>query len=643
MKTLKYIVLGLLSLFLASCEDFFETNSPSTMDSAIYLSETKTEQVIAGIYNLLGQDKSYRNRLSCGYQGMNSDIEYNAKEGEYALYNMSVSNAEVSVSNGKDPWGYLTGMIERASVAIEGIETYSDLENQKFQYFLGEALTLRAFVYLEMIKIWGDVPARFEPMGNDIYSPKADRNVIFAQLRVDLKRAAELLPWSAECPGAALNYTGRPSKAFALGLLARNNLMYAGYALRPDYMQQGGGAPYKVQLNTTDATLRTQLYQEALEACAAIIQNEDHKFKTVFEDVFKDICADNTNYASSEYIWEIPFDNDKRGQFMNYNAVDAKKAVNALKHNTTGTQNATQKIVPTLFYDFEDGDIRRDVTIAPFNWYANNASDVVSDADKREIVFSGTAATDNRLYQKHGKISDFYLNKYRMEWMVRDRKGGDDGVNYPVMRYTDIILMFAEASLGGITGDVPLNNTGLNPETQFNRIRTRAGLANKELTMVNLMEERKFEFVGEYIRKYDLMRWGKLKEKLTETMSRIADLSTHTGEFEQTGDTIYFRYKQDNSLVQEGSGLNGYVMTDIYGLRKGEVGQPTEYDESNGWIKKDIFNSKNDDGSISSNLSSYKLYYDEETIDSRHYWPIFLVNLGSSNGSLWNDYDYPSN
>ncbi len=640
MRTLKYIMLGIIGLTFISCEDFFETKSPSTMDAAVYLSETKTEQVIAGIYDLFGQDRSYRNRLAAGYQGMNSDIEFNSKEGDYAIYNMSVTNSELSVATGKDPWGYMTSMIERANVAIEGIETYSDLTKPSFQYFLGEVLTLRAFVYLEMIKLWGDVPARFEPIGNNIYAPKTDRNIIFEQLRIDLKRAAELIPWSAECPGNAHNYTGRPSKAFVLGLLARNNMMYAGYALRPDQLVAGGNSSYGVQLNTTDAVLRTQLYQEALEACARVIQQEDFKFQVNYEDIFKAICTDNTTYSASEFIWELPFADGLRGQFMNYNSAKAESStVNVLKNNGTSTQNSVQMIVPTLVYDYEENDIRREINIAPYTWTNDNGSSMVSDEAKREALFPGTPASSNRLYQKHQKISGFYLNKFRVEWMARERTGGDDGINYPVMRYTDILLMFAEASLGGITGDRPQNTTGIDPEVQFNRVRARAGLADKELNMQNLMDERKFEFVGEYIRKYDLMRWGKLKEKLTETMARIADLDAHTGEFEQTGDTIYFQYRQDNTLVSESSGLNGYIMTNVWGLKKGEVGRPAGFDTDNGWVAKNIFLSE----SAGRYLASYRLYYNEETLDSRHYWPIFLTNLGASNGSLWNDYGYPNN
>ena len=44
-------------------------------------------------------------------------------------------------------------------------------------YLLGEALTLRAVMYYDLIRAWGDVPFRTEPISDDIYIPKTSRDV----------------------------------------------------------------------------------------------------------------------------------------------------------------------------------------------------------------------------------------------------------------------------------------------------------------------------------------------------------------------------------------------------------------------------------------------------------------------------------
>ena len=176
------VLMGILSF--SSCADFFETDSPSTLGKEdVFSNLTRTEQAIAGIYDQFGQDRSYRNRLSCGYQGLNTDIEYNNKgsDTEYYTYNYQLTG-NLSRDGGKDPWGYLNTAIERANDVIEGIREYGDTTNTEYAYFLGEALFLRSFVYLEMVKFWGDLPPRFESLSKNpdgVNIAKNDRNIFY--------------------------------------------------------------------------------------------------------------------------------------------------------------------------------------------------------------------------------------------------------------------------------------------------------------------------------------------------------------------------------------------------------------------------------------------------------------------------------
>ncbi|MDR1585127.1 MAG: RagB/SusD family nutrient uptake outer membrane protein [Prevotellaceae bacterium] len=654
MKTLKYLLIAVCATGLAACSDFFETDSTSNIsDEVIYGDPGNIQELVTEIYgnNVFGGDKSYRNRLACGYQGMNTDIEFNTKTGaaqtDATRYAMKLTNGDLSTSDGKDPWGYLNKAIDQCNVILQNIDAYADLENKNVQYLKGETLTLRAFVFLEMVKIWGDVPARFaavDPNDPATANPKKeDRNVIYEQLRKDLKEAAELMDWSENIAWApARNNLIRPNKAFALGLLARSDLMYAGYALRPDTWMAAPGATYGVQFNVKDATKRKELYQEALNACGEVIQHYgDTKLSTDFESVFKDICEDKINFSQTEWLWVMPFADGSRGQFMNYNCPKSTDAFKALKNNTSGSTNSVQAVVPTFIYDFENGDARKWVTIAPFSWSFDGASGIASDAEKRQSIFAGSDLNEKFLYQKNVNVSGIYLGKYRVEWMERERNGNDDGVDYPVMRYADILLMYAEASLGSVGGDVPAvaSFAGIDPAGQFNKVRARAGLPSKELTMENIIDERAFEFCGEYIRKYDLMRWGKLKEKLVATTSRLEQLDNHAGEFTATGDTLYFKYRRDDSFIYAGSGAavsKGYVFDKVWGLAKGENSRPEDFDDTV-WVRKNMFRSENPPSYLTNN---YKLYEIEANIDKRHYFPIFSVNEGASNGNLWNDYDY---
>ena len=76
----KYFILGALALTFVACEkDFFTTDSPSAMNTSVFLSPSSTEQAIGGIYNIFGEDKSFRNRLCGGYVALNTDIEYSTR------------------------------------------------------------------------------------------------------------------------------------------------------------------------------------------------------------------------------------------------------------------------------------------------------------------------------------------------------------------------------------------------------------------------------------------------------------------------------------------------------------------------------------------------------------------------------------
>jgi len=321
MKTFQYIAIGAAALLLAGCsEGFLSNESPSSMEaSTVFSSAGRTEQAIYGVYNLMGSNNGYRNRMACGYVGLNTDIEYSTKssssgdEPDLMMYNCGTANSRIFSSSGSDLWSYLNTMIERSNNIIEGLEAHGNVENDSVQaYFLGEALFLRSFAYLEQVKYWGDVPARFVSLAQDgdgVNARKTDRNEVFDHLRTDLKRAAELMPWSPECPGNANNNVGRANKAAALALLARADLMYAGKAVRPgaDGHDVTDESNYAVTFNIENATLRQEVYQEALEACAQIINQEDYKLASDFSKPFKQICADVTAYNQMEHIWVMPF------------------------------------------------------------------------------------------------------------------------------------------------------------------------------------------------------------------------------------------------------------------------------------------------------------------------------------------------
>lgn len=648
MKQLKYIVISVMfAMGMTSCEDFFDTKTPSAMDTQVYNSASMTEQVIASVYNEFATDRFYRNRLACGYMGLNTDIEYCTKsgnQGTWTKYAGTPVNSDISQSAGKDPWGLFSVNIERLNVAIDGIRTLSDLNKKEFQYYLGECLFLRAFIYLEQLKLWGDVPASFEPLDvtdpNAIYVEKVDRNIVFEQIRKDLKEAADLMPWSQECPGMAQNNICRPSKGSALGLLARANLLYAGKAIRPAQFIKGGCAETVVKYNVEDPAIRQELYKEAADACAQIINHDDAKFKPEFINIFKDLCEDKTSYSDTEYLWVMPFNDGSRGQFLNYNSPKSTGANGQLKNQKTGSTNSVQAVVPSFVFKYDPQDKRKWVTIAPFEWVQGTGDDYSNTAETCEKYFPESTASDKKLYPKKRTIEGLYLGKYRVEWLNRERGGNDDGVDFPIIRYTDVLLMYAEACAANIDGFTYDAGATVSPQACLDKVRTRAGLAPVTLTLEALQDERAFEFCGEYIRKWDLMRWGIWKEKMIATQAECVAMGDTYASKE-----IFYKLKLNDDLKDpKATVVHAYEFEEIYGLHASETEDKSALNTEEAsvwWYSSNIFVSDSE-GNL---LKSYKLYnyendYNENKLNERFFWPIFQNNLGSSNGSLWNDYGY---
>lgn len=712
MKKFNILFVGLFAILATSCNTaFFRTETPSASDVSVFQKASTTEQAIAGIYELFVEDCSYRNRLAGPWEALSTDIELyrygSSTAPEYADYSMTRSGHSDLTKAGSHPWAYLTGAIERANLVVTGIEQNADTVNSgEFRYLYGEALALRAWLYYEMTKLWGDVPYNFTPMDlsnpDALYPQKVDRNKVYDKIRQDLNTAARMMDNSAAVKWApAVNNVERMNREFALGLLARVDLVQAGKAMRPDTWVVGGGANCSVQFNEKDPQKRKELLEECMWACGQVMDADgginSNKLQTRYEDVFRKICSGVISYDQTESLWELPFPNGIRGQILNRNGESVNANAFGLLVGTAAGSKSNRKagIVPTFLFKFDPDDARKWITINPYQWtydaektkgeqYKDESGKAViiknhddsvawsipgyyfkemklSSGKTVVVVYTSTNDTiafgqdvrqeDVILYQTPLNVSNLCLGKYRFNWLGYDMTKDDDGVNYHVMRYADILLMFAEASIGSVSEVSPTNRTSYDGQACFDAIRQRAGLASKPLTMPNIMDERAFEFCGEHIRKYDLMRWGCFAEKLKAAQAEIAYFyNVSNEEIDFTGTPYegqlapkwYFKYANDPSYSKQ-AGLKAYVITETYGLKLGETGAPDGYVDSKntgGWLRIDPYLSDKK-ARLSPAAGSMHIYKAdiEDKLEYRQYWPLF-DRITETNPNLWNDYGY---
>ena len=204
MKKLIYISLLASASLFASCEDLLDAPSKSSMDETIiFNTEALADAAVMGIHQSFGETNSYRGRY-LAYFGVNTDCEIfnnsgmnnveTDKEGSLVTYSAKPDNTYMNTDN--NAWAKLYEAIERANKGIKAMRENSDLTNTNMAQLYGELLTLRAFIYFDLIKAWGDVPARFEPITSEtIYVEKSDRMVVINQILADLLEAENYLGW----------------------------------------------------------------------------------------------------------------------------------------------------------------------------------------------------------------------------------------------------------------------------------------------------------------------------------------------------------------------------------------------------------------------------------------------------------------
>lgn len=575
---------------LTSCD--LDSPSKSSLDSqVIFSTPSLAEAAVMGIHQSFGETNSYRGRF-IPYYGLNTDLEWiNGMDitkmpdgGKYDLGSYAATAVNSQMNNTTNAYAKFYEGIERANQAIAGLRAYGNVEsNAELAQLLGEALTLRAVLYLDLIKGWGDVPARFEPITTEtMYLGRTDRDEIYKQLLADLLEAEGYCAWPNET--AVTKSVERVSKAFVKGLRARIALYAGGYSQRKD----------GVRLSTDPELAPANMYKIAKDECLSIINQGCNKLGS-FKENFTNLCKDIVT-AGGESIWEVPF-SDGRGRVLYTFGVKH----NAKDQYTQQAQGGVNGPLPTLFYDYDVDDVRRDITCVPYEW-------------SKELV-------DGRAKQELRSLNKWCFGKLRYEWMNRIvTSTNDDGVNWQYLRLADVYLMAAEAvnEIDGATAAAPYLKPILDRALPAAKVTAymSAATASKSAFFDAIVEQRALELAGEMLSKADLIRWNMLSSKLAEAKQKMIDLRTRTGAYADLPKKIYYTYAEDGETLM------------FYGLNHGDTDE--EGAMLSGWDSTDwITETKLEDKTVNA------LYTQDP--DQNQFWPIWQTFIDSSNGMLSND------
>lgn len=529
-----------LLLFAAGCKKYMEVDPVSEFSIEESFSNVNTAfSAVIGIYDELQGDNGYGIRINLYYpydsdEGMVSGGLDNGRRG-IGRYQLLLSNSEII-----NPFRQLYRGLEKANLAIEQIplmEQYNngtETEKRELRRLHGEALTLRAQFLFELIRNWGDVPAPLVASykRDDVFTPRVNRDTTYSQLiDRDLLQAKNLVPWRTEVPRGE-----RITKGAVMALRARMALFAGGYSLR------GVGKNPGTMERPTDWQ---RFYDTARMECAELMTRRDqHTLNPNFENIWRNV-ASFTYDPFGEILFEVGAgggNSDSDSRMGQYNGPSVNSA------SRYGGGGGGVLMLPIYLYAFDPVDTRRDVTITAYQVNADNT-------------------------KNHRALTQLTDGKYRRDWRNPPLPGPalNLGFNWVMIRFSDVLLMFAEAENELNNGPTAAAIAALEEvrKRAFRGNESRIGTTptDKQGFFNAIVNERYLEFGGEAIRKYDLIRWNMLAKKMGsprnndlngEVRVKLRQLRDGVGEYANV--PYYIFWKKNGEEIQL---LNSYYQTDL--------------------------------------------------------------------------------
>lgn len=542
MKTIKNIFLGSTMLLFTAC-NFLETTPNDFIDpDDFYKDDTEAFMGLAGIYNTLNSSNVYGEKY---YQAVGTDdltYYYTSSTAEVGLSN---NNYTANDANLAAIWQGLYEGINNANYFLERITDAPVTEENK-KLYRGEATFLRAYFYFLLAQSWGDVPLITTAQTNtDNYMPNIKATPQATVLKFVTDEMEKVLNDGENYSIGTIQTvgSGRVSRSAVKGILARVYLKRAGWP-----------------------TNETELYAKAKYWAGEVINPQDgsmtHSLNLQgYDQVFINLASDT--YDPAEVIWEVEFKGNRQDSHTNAGRVGSLICgiQNAdVLQTSLGYSYGRHCVTPGLWdlYNDLDGDgipelistkdesdplnekynrdERKDWNIAPYRFQKRDDATVYW---KRNWEYIGDVKLNNngdpdlkdgnQQFATRTQYIERNAGKFRREYeLVTPRNKNYTPINFPLLRYSDVLLMYAEAQ----------NKAEGTPSVEsiayVNEVRTRANAPEVTITDSDdfqrlIEDERGRELCFEGLRKMDLIRWGKYKSAMEKVSLYATDARWSSG------------------------------------------------------------------------------------------------------------------
>ena len=505
MKIKNILLTGVAALSLASCNDFLDVDAPSAYtEEFVFGQKSEIERALNGVYAQALVGDLYGNAYQRTFI-LNSDVDIQISSDNSHSHNTYARfDCDDQGSDIYKLWTAAYNLIEYANKFVKSAEASAlyDPSDKELMQWIGEAKCLRAMAYHDMVVMFGDIPFTFDPAtehGTDFVIPIADRETIQKTLIEDLQKAA---PYMSSTSSVTVEHC---SKEFAHALIARIALTAGGYSLRPDKSNARNYGTMQRPDNYRD------FYQVAMNYADSVITAGTHKLSAAYQDVFVNEC----NYQvvnDDDPIFEIPFAKESTGntgyiQGPTYSDNEGKTVGVWGKCDGGARLNAFYRFL------FRNNDKRREFVNGL--WYYSYYT--TADGSLADSVYIRND------YSVHN-------NKWSKLWTSEGNalgsdKSGNTGINFPYMRYADVLLMYAEAAneLNGGPTDKAVDCLAQVHRRAFDDGDPEfiaAAQGGKDEFLKAVLDERKWEFAGENMRWRDLVRNNMYAEELVYSFLR---------------------------------------------------------------------------------------------------------------------------
>lgn len=436
------------------------------------------EKLVTGLYNTLLQGDSWGNGDVHGFAFisvtniMSDDASKGSTVADQAVPVGDIDNFTLTSTNKfcESLWSGHYNSIGAANRTLAELKKAAIDETSK-QQLIGEVRFLRGYLYFNLVRMYGGVPLILrvpidaEDASTDpAFQTRATASLVYDSIIQDLEIAATKLPLKGvKAPGHA-------TKGAAQALLAK---VYMYRASNPE--NANANADWQKVYDLTDAVIASGKY--------SLVED----YATIWRQV-----GDNNN----ESIFEI-----QTGEFNNANLkVDNYTVCQGPRVGGLGGWNdlgwGFNNPTPSLISAYEPGDLRKAATII----FIDNSG-----------LHKGTRLWDGFRIPSSDSVQNLYYNykaytstaqKITDEPKEKFNNPGDKDrpKNIRILRYADVLLMYAEAAVHIGSGD---------PDGKINLIRDRANLAPKAgVTINDIWQERHVELAMEHDRFWDLVRQG---------------------------------------------------------------------------------------------------------------------------------------